>query len=374
MEASSVMWNPVLKKNLNKLSRNILIAQAVVITTLLFSLSQNVSASEVLNKAIKVKTAAYKDIAINVTHTIGGVVPAKNNSSISAQISAVIKQFHVDTGYQVKKGDDLVTLECKENHLKLNRARANLKAEQAQLTNAKSQFSQARKLNKQGNISKEIYNQREAEENRLKATVENRKVAISLAQINVDRCHIKAPFDGYITRRDASVGELTQSGTALLQLVSGSNDIVEVKINNRLLNSFTQGKNYRFVFNDKSYALKVKYIIPVLDRASRNHIARLSFTKEHAVTGSVGKVKWQETSVSMPSSYIVLRNKKLGILIAENNKAKFIEIKNAREGQPATIKLETETQIITQGRFNVKDGDEIQIKKLFSPQKNTNER
>ena len=92
-------------------------------TALLFSLSFNVFASE----AIKVKTTAYKDIAINVTHTLGGVVPAENNSSISAQISAVIEQFHADTGYEVKKGDLLVTLNCKENQLKLKQASASVK-------------------------------------------------------------------------------------------------------------------------------------------------------------------------------------------------------------------------------------------------------
>ncbi len=346
------MWNPVLKT-----SRNNLITQAVFVTTLLFLLFHNAGAGE----AVKVKTAAYKDIATNVTHTLGGVVPAENNSSISAQISAVIKQFHVDVGYEVKKGDALVTLECKENHLKLKQAGASLRAEKALLTNAKSQFIQARKLNRQGNISKEIYNQREAEEDRLQATVENRKAARSLAQVNVDRCHIKAPFDGYITRRDASVGELTQPGSALLQLVSKTNDTVEVKINNRLLESFSQGKNYRFVFGEKSYPLKVKFILPVLDRASRNHIARLSFVNEHAITGSVGKVKWQETATSIPASFIVLRDKKLGILVAENNIAKFIEIKNAHEGQSATVTLDDETQIITRGRFNVKPGDALVI-------------
>ena len=401
MEVSSVMWNPVLKTSNNKSSTVTIVLllwwikrisciqdtpyirpckldcsipaaddlkyrqsflAVLLITALLFSLSFNVFASE----AIKVKTTPYKDITINVRHTLGGAVPAENNSSLSAQISAVIEQFHVDTGYEVKKGDLLVTLNCKENRLKLKQASANLNAEKAQLTNAKSQFIQAKKLNKQGNISKEIYNQREAEENRLKATVENRKAAKSLAQINVDRCQIKAPFDGYITRRDASVGELTQPGTALLQLISKTNNIVEVKINNRLLNSFSQGKNYQFVFNNKSYALKVEFILPVLDKATRNHIARLSFVSEHAITGSVGKVKWQDAISSIPSSYIVLRNKKLGVLIAENtgtdkSRAKFIEIENAQEGQPASFTLDDETQIITKGRFNVKHGDALKI-------------
>lgn len=313
------------------------------------------------NTATKVKTQSYKDIKVNVTHTLGGAVPAAQDSDISAQISAIINAFHVDTGYEVKKDDLLVSLDCRENRLKLKQAAANLKAEKVILRHAKTQFNQAKKLNKQGNISKELYNQREAEENRLKATVENKKAASSLAQISVDRCQIKAPFDGYITRRNASVGELTQSGTSLLQLVSKTNNIVEVKINNRLLNSFSQGKNHHFIFNDRSYPLHIEFILPILDTTTRNHIARLSFVSEHAITGSVGKVKWQDSISSIPSSYIVLRDKKLGILVGENNTAKFIEIRNAQEGRPATVTLSDETQIITEGRFGVKHGDALQI-------------
>jgi len=352
MDTLSAMWIPVLK-----MIRNPFYMKHITV----FSLALLLVSNAIANEGAKVKTAAYKDIAINITHTLGGVVPAAQDSNISAQISAIIDKFYVDTGHEVKKGDLLVELNCHENQLRLKQAAANLKAEKTQLAHAKTQFSQANKLNKQGNISKELYNQREAEENRLKATVENKKAARSLAQINVDRCQIKAPYNGYITHRDASIGELTQAGTHLLQLVSKTNNIVEVKINNRLLNSFSQGKNHQFVFNNKTYALKINFILPVLDAATRNHIARLSFIDEQAITGSVGKVQWQDTISSIPSSYIVLRNKKLGILIAENNTAKFIEVESAREGQPATVTLDDETQIITKGRFNVKDGDALQI-------------
>ncbi len=107
--------------------------------------------------------------------------------------------------------------------------------------------------------------------------------------------------------------------------------------------------------------MQIEFILPILDTKTRNHIARLSFVSEHAITGSVGKVRWQDSIASIPSSYIVLRDKKLGILVAENNTAKFIAIKNAQEGQPAAVKLNDETQIITKGRFSVKHGDALQI-------------
>ncbi len=375
-----VMWNPVLnsRKNKKQNSKKITslktkskscntyyLLRLIFLLTFLLSNSSISYADDVDNKADdtprKVKTVAYKDVAIKISHTLGGVVPAAQNSNISAQISALINNFHVDTGHEVKKGDLLVSLNCRENKLRHKQSIANLKAEQAQLQLAIKQFDQAKKLNAQGNISKEAYNQREAEENRLRATIENKKAAKLISQISVDRCQIKAPYAGYITKRTASIGELTQPGTHLLKLVSKTNNIVEVKINNRLLESFSQGEDYQFTFNNKSYPLKVEFVLPVLDTNTRNHIARLRFIDKAAITGSVGKVQWREKLPSIPAHYLISRNDKLGVLVAEKNKARFIEIDGAHEGKPAITNLSSDTQIITKGRFNVKANDTLLI-------------
>lgn len=363
-----VMWNPAIKPN-NKIGIDLkpiyrLAFFLIALTCMVVSSAVIADEQDKKNNGKKVKTAAYKDIAIKVSHTLGGAVPAAQDSNISAQISAIINNFHVDTGNEVKKGDLLVSLDCRENKLRHKQSIASLQAEQAQLQLAIKQFDQAKKLNQQGNIAKETYNQREAEVSRLRATVENRKAAKSISQINIDRCEIKAPYDGYITKRVASIGELTQPGSHLLKLISKTNDIVEVKINNRLLSSFSQGENHRFTFNNQSYPLEIKFILPVLDTTTRNHIARLKFTEQPAVTGSVGKVQWQDKQSSIPSSYLVFRNNKFGVLVAEDNKAKFIEINGAREGQPAmtdSSDLSSDTQIITNGRFNIQIGDSLSI-------------
>ena len=365
-----VMWNPVLNPNNKKPVESKLkapLAFSLLLLTCLLTNSNTSYSDESETKTNanaagkKVKTIAYKDVAIKISHTLGGVVPAAQDSHISAQISAIINNFHVDTGHEVQKGDLLVSLDCRENKLRHKQSIANLKAEQAQLQLAIKQFDQAEKLSSQGNIAKETYNQREAEVSRLRATVENKKAAKSISQINIDRCQIKAPYAGYITNREASIGELTQPGTHLLKLVSKTNNIVEVKINNRLLTSFSQGENHQFTFNNQSYPLKVKFVLPVLDTTTRNHIARLNFVEQPAITGSVGKVQWQDKQSSLPSSYLIFRNDKLGVLIAEENKARFIEIVGAREGQPATADLDSDAQIITKGRFNIHADDLLLI-------------
>ena len=103
--------------------------KTIFLATLIL-LSANSTAIHAANtETKKVKTTAYKDIVLNVTHTLGGAVPAAQDSNISAQISAIINQFHVDTGHEVKKDDLLVSLDCREHQLLVKQAGANLKAE-----------------------------------------------------------------------------------------------------------------------------------------------------------------------------------------------------------------------------------------------------
>jgi multidrug efflux pump subunit AcrA (membrane-fusion protein) len=187
MDELLAVLNPVSK--LRNKTNKIFPASALLFTLSVNSLAIYANDAEVKN----VKTTSYKNIALQITHTLGGVVPAAQDSNISAQISAqisaIINEFHVDTGYEVTKDDLLVSLDCREHQLLLKQASANLKAEEVQLAHAKTQFNQAKKLNKQGSISKEIYNQREAEENRLKATVVNKKAAQQLSTVIAERCH-----------------------------------------------------------------------------------------------------------------------------------------------------------------------------------------
>jgi multidrug efflux pump subunit AcrA (membrane-fusion protein) len=183
MDELLAVLNPVSK--LRNKTNKIFPASALLFTLSVNSLAIYANDAEVKN----VKTTSYKNIALQITHTLGGVVPAAQDSNISAQISAIINEFHVDTGYEVTKDDLLVSLDCREHQLLLKQASANLKAKEVQLAHAKTQFNQAKKLNKQGSISKEIYNQREAEENRLKATVVNKKAAQQLSTVIAERCH-----------------------------------------------------------------------------------------------------------------------------------------------------------------------------------------
>jgi len=311
--------------------------------------------------AVNVKTVTYRDAAYYPEHSTAAEVIAKHNSKVSAEISATVVSVNHDTGDRVNQADTIIALDCRSYDLQLQQAQASNDAVSAQYENAKKLFASAQKLQKQNNISLELYNQRNADASRLKAELINTKAGIEAAEIAVDKCSIKAPYDGYISERFISKGELAQPGTPMFQMITSEQGHVEAHINSFEYESFIQGTDYQFVFNGVSYELAVDSILPVLDRNYRTHTAILSFIDEAAPTGSHGELKWRDNKLALPSSMVVVRNQQAGVLIANSSTAKFIPVESYTEGHPAFIELEADIQIISTGRHGLKDGDSISV-------------
>ncbi len=310
---------------------------------------------------VNVRTVSFKDIAYYPEHSTAAEVIARHDSRVSAEIAAVVLEVRHDTGDRVNQDNTVIGLDCRTYELQLRQAMAVHDAVSAQYDNAKKLFASARKLQKQNNISQELYNQRDADSSRLQAELANARAGIESARIAADKCSIKAPYDGYISERFISKGEHVQPGTPVFQIITSEQGRVEALINSSDYDSFLQGKDFRFVFNGIAYGLTVDTILPVLDKTYRTHTARLSFIDTPAPTGSHGNLTWRDPGMAVPSSLVVVRDGQAGVFVADSGSARFIPVEAYVEGHPATIELDTDTRIITTGRHGLNDGDSIKV-------------
>lgn len=310
---------------------------------------------------VNVKTASYKDIAYYPEHNTAAEVIARHDSQVSAEIAAIVLAVNHDTGERISQGDVVIALDCRTYELQLRQAQAAHDAVSAQYENAKKLFASAQKLQKQNNISQELYNQRNADAARLKAELDNARAGIETTRLAVDKCSIKAPYDGYINERFISMGEHVQPGTPAFHMITSEQGSVEAHINSFEYTSFLQGKDYAYVYNGIRYPLTVDRVLPVLDRTYRTHTARLSFTGAPAPTGSHGDLSWHDDQLAIPSSLVVTRDGQAGVLVANSDHARFVPVEDHLEGHPAIIVLEPDTQIITTGRHGLNDGDRINV-------------
>ena len=140
---------------------------------------------------------------VPVIEAIGFIEP-NQGVTLANETSGVIDQISFESGTEVKSDQLLVRLDSDVE-------KANLKSSQARLPAAQAKYKRYQGLFKKGSISKEAYDEAEANYFSLSADIESLKASIA-------RREIRAPFDGTVGIRNVYLGQYLQSGTDIVRL------------------------------------------------------------------------------------------------------------------------------------------------------------
>jgi RND family efflux transporter MFP subunit len=217
--------------------------------------------AEKLIPAVEAVKAGYG--ALPLTERLTGVVKAKNQVAIYAQVSAPIVEVYVRDGEYVDKGQPLLRLRDKELYERLRQSRAAYQIAKAQARQAEARLKE---------VQAEFARTKALAEEQLTSTadletIESRAVSaeadVELARARIEQAEatfeereqalsqtvIRAPVSGSIGNRNAEVGMLVSSNTRLFTL--GQLDEVEIEIilTDRMLNYIETGQRVE-VFTD----------------------------------------------------------------------------------------------------------------------------
>ena len=112
----------------------------------------------------------------------------------------------------MKKGQHLFTIEPEPYQLKLQQAQAAEAAAQATVTQTQADFERQQELVQRQAASKAAFDTATANRDTAKAKLLQAQADTKQAQINLDYTRVVAPFDGIVTARQVSIGELVGSG------------------------------------------------------------------------------------------------------------------------------------------------------------------
>jgi len=150
-----------------------------------------------------------------------GNLAAVNSVKLVARVQGFVQSIDYKDGASVKKGKELFLIEPEPYKLKVEQAQAALEGAKAQLVQAQAEFSrqsalQARQVSTQANLDKA-----RAQRDTDVATVQQDEVNLKQAQINYGYTKVLAPFDGVVSQRLVSIGELvgTNAPTELASIV-----------------------------------------------------------------------------------------------------------------------------------------------------------
>lgn len=331
---------------------------------LLISLLMIVCSSSVFASS-KVVTSPLAELLTPVTASAPAEVINDNHATLSIRVGGVVESIAVKVGSHVKDGQLLAKLECKDYELALHLAESSLKALQAQSRLARQQFNRAERLLKQKNASRELRDQRRAELDSLLAQQQGAQVQLDQAKLAVERCTLHAPFSGVVTELLLSPGSLGAPGSGLLRLLQLGVQEVRAELSVEQLWAVKEGRELQYEYAGVRYPIALREALPVIDSRARTQAVRFSFSEQAALTGSSGRIYWREVDGRLPVKYIVSRNGQLGVMVAIENKAEFVALPSAIEGQAAVISgssgLDGSSQILIEGQHAVTVGDDIEV-------------
>ncbi|HWP57707.1 MAG TPA: efflux RND transporter periplasmic adaptor subunit [Candidatus Acidoferrales bacterium] len=247
-------------------------------------------AGDLLNPAVPVQlaTASLTSPAqAKSVLTASGYVVARRQAAVASKGTGQLVYLAVEEGDSVKKGQLIARLESSDVEAALERARENLRMQEADLSDAQQSLERQRILLQKQFIAPAEYDAAEARYKRVVASIEAARAAVREAEAAVANTRIYAPFDGTVVNKNADIGEIV---APLAGAVSSRAAVVTIAdLNSLEVEADVSESNLTRVFPDqpcditldaypdRHYPGFVSKIVPTADRSKATVQVKIRF-------------------------------------------------------------------------------------------------
>lgn len=302
-----------------------------------------------IQEVISVTTRPLEAVWFDLTHQVSAEVVSLNHPQISAQATGEVLSINVEVGDRVEKDAVMVSLDCRQSEL-------NLAVIEDAYELARQEFQRSQSLQKNNAIAEQQFSQ-------ATSTLAQAEIRKQQAALAVEHCRISAPFTGVVTERQVQLGAVVVPGTPIMKLLQTDAVEVSVRLTRDELLSMQEANAVFFSTGGRSYPLRPRAVLPLVDSISNKRTVRLSIDGEAPFPGEPGDVVWQAQGKYMPVGLLVQRGGELGYFVDRQGVARFIRLEDAELGHPARIGAADvdagETRVVVEGRFRVEDGSRI---------------
>lgn len=317
----------------------------------------------------EVVARALGEIAAPAGGSAAADVLARNDSVLTSEVAARVARIGADAGARVRRGELLVELDPTDYRLALSQATAQASAAQARATQAQARLVRARQLNADRYVSDDELAALEAETAGALAEARVRQAGRAVAERELAKTRIVAPFDGVVLERIAQVGAAVAPGSPLLRIVDAAVPEVEVRLPPQQAAVLERLGAATLDVDGRAWSLRLLRMADAVDATSRTRIARLAFEGDDAPPpGSNGTLRWQQDARwRVPADLLVNRDGGLGIFVVEDGRARHVALPGAQPGRGGETDLPAEARIVTEGHQALQDGQAVRVRGIDAP-------
>ena len=291
-------------------------------------------------QAVPVSVAKAEAKPFTQTETYPGTIKSPNQAMISTKVMSKIERIHVEVGDYVRKGTTLVTIDNDDLLAQKQQVEANMTEAKSNLKNVQTNFDRFTKLYEQGSATK-----KELDDITMQLEVTNARITALNAKMSeldeiLSYTKIAAPFNGYVTAKNASEGDLSAPGHPILMFEETGAKEISVNIPESKLNLFDVNDTtevYIPVLNETVQAV-ITNISAGGNRASRQFAAVLNLINADARTDiksgmfvEVAVKAETAASIIVPNSALIERGQLTGVYtLTDNNELVLRWIRTGR--------------------------------------------
>jgi HlyD family secretion protein len=291
-----------------------------------------------------------------------GNVAAWQEASIGAEASGLrLTQVLVNVGDTVKKGQLLATFAG--DAVQADVAQANA-------MDATANAERARTLQNTGALSTQQINQYLTAEKTAAARVQAAQATLSAQGVRTQNTQVRAPDNGVISARGATVGAVVGGGTELFRMIRGgrlewraevtSNEIASIKPGAKAMVTAASGAQVEGT---------VRTVAPTIDAATRNALVYVDLPANAGVkAGMFAKGEFAlgaANALTLPQQALVLRDGfTYAMRVEANNKVSQVKLETGRRvGDAVEIKQGAKAgeRFVASGASFLADGDTVKI-------------
>jgi RND family efflux transporter MFP subunit len=148
-----------------------------------------------------------------------GNTVAINDTALIARVTGFIQEIAYKDGDTVKAGDVLFVIEPEPYQLALEQAQAEQASADAASKDSQADYQRTTTLVGKGFATQQDLDKAAAQREADVARKQQSAADVKQAQLNLGYTQVKAPFDGIVTARQVSIGQLAAAGTTSLATV-----------------------------------------------------------------------------------------------------------------------------------------------------------
>jgi multidrug efflux system membrane fusion protein len=154
---------------------------------------------------------AQKDVPIYQNGV--GTVIAYNTDVVRAQIQGQIISINFTEGQTVHAGDLLAQIDPRPYQAQIDQFEGNLERDQAQLTNARANYTRYSQLGDKGWATPQLIETQKAQVGQLEAAIKTDQALIEAAKVQLSYTRLTSPIDGVVGIRQIDVGNIISPTT-----------------------------------------------------------------------------------------------------------------------------------------------------------------